>query len=355
MSGLNQGPPAGSSGRVNLTIVIPAFNEAERLEVGFDRLMGSAKDGAFDPEATEIIVVDDGSTDETASRAWGTFADFPLVRVHSLPANSGKGAAVRAGVRIARGRLVAHMDADMAIHPSQVAALTEALSSADLAIGTRTEVEATSERVGVRSLMGRSFNLFVNGVTRVGLHDTQCGFKAFRTPVARLLFHLLTIERFAFDVQVVANARRLGFSIAEVPVHWQHVADSRVRLTRDPMAMIVDVLRTQVHAPAPPLVPAVSVAARRPGIDAEAVATAVLDLSERALALAVRRGQTTLVLLPLRSEEEVGAIGSSLGSIPGSVARQMSVSGRQLANLAPLVDTAWLRAETGAPRHLGSG
>jgi len=340
MTGPDPNGRAREGGRVDLSIVIPAFNEATRLEAGFDRLRRAAKDGAFAPDHTEIIVVDDGSTDATADRASDLLADYPMVRIHRLPANRGKGAAVRAGVGLARGPLVAHMDADMAIHPFQVAALTEALGSSDLAIGTRSLVEPTSERSVVRFLTGRIFNLVVNGVTHVGLRDSQCGFKSFRTPVARLLFHLLVIERFAFDVQVVANARWLGFSIAEVPVHWQDVGDSRIRLARDPVAMALDVLRVRRRLPEPPAVPAISVGARRPGVDTRALGEAVDALVEPALALPVATGTRTLVLLPLRSPAEVDALANRFAAIPGAVARPLSVTARQLANLAPLNLTA---------------
>jgi len=336
MTGPDRNGRAGEGGRIDLSIVVPAFNEAARLEAGFDRLRRAAKDGAFAPDHTEIIVVDDGSTDATADRASDLLADYPLARIHRLPANRGKGAAVRAGVGLARGPLVAHMDADMAIHPFQVAALTDALGSSDLAIGSRALVEPTSERSVVRFLTGRIFNLFVNGITHVGLRDSQCGFKSFRTPVARLLFHLLVIERFAFDVQVVVNARRLGFSIAEVPVHWQDVGDSRIRLARDPLAMALDVLRVRRGLPEPSAVPAVSVGARRPGVNGRAVGEAVDALVGPALALPVATGTRTLVLLPLRSPAEVDAMASQLAAIPGAVARPLSLTARQLANLAPL-------------------
>jgi hypothetical protein len=334
------GEAAADRGGIDLSIVVPAFNEAGRLEAGFDRLGRAAKDGAFAPDRTEIIVVDDGSTDGTAERASDLLAHYPLVRIHTLPANRGKGAAVRAGVALARAPLVAHMDADMAVHPFQVAALTDALRSSDLAIGTRSRIESASERSVVRSLMGRTFNLFVNSVTHVGLRDSQCGFKSFRTPVARLLFHLLVIERFAFDVQVLANARWLGFSIAEVPVHWQHITDSRIRLARDPVAMAVDVLRVRRRLPAPPPVPAVSVAPRRPRIDGRAVAEAVDQVVGPALALPVTTGSRILVLLPLHTDDDARAMATRLAAIPGAVTRPLSVTARQLANLAPLVPRA---------------
>ena len=156
----------------------------------------------------------------------------------------GKGAAVRTGVAAATAPAIAFADADMAIDPVQVPKFLAALERADLAIGSRAASGASVDRPSIRrSVMNRSFNLFVNAVTRLSLDDTQCGFKAFRAPVARLLFHCSTIERMAFDVEVLGLARRFGFSIAQVPVHWSRVEGSHVRSWSDSGSMVRDVLR----------------------------------------------------------------------------------------------------------------
>ncbi len=243
-----------------LTIVVPAFNEAHRLEEGMRRFDAAVSAGAIDVERTEVVVVDDGSTDRTAAVAGKLLAPLPHHRVLRLPFNQGKGAAVRVGVAAARSRYTAYMDADMAIDPLAVPLLLDGLAHHDVAIGCRALRDSMVETTYVvRSLMGRLFNELVTTGTGLGLKDTQCGFKAFRTPVARLLFHLVRIDRFAFDVEILARARKLGLGITEVPVHWKHVEGSTVHPLRDSLAMVSDVYRSRRGQLAGPPVPALTV------------------------------------------------------------------------------------------------
>ncbi len=145
---------------------------------------------------------------------------------------------------MATAPLIAFADADMAIDPAQTPQFVAALDRADLAIGSRAASGASVDRPSIsRSIMNRAFNRFVNVLTRVSLDDTQCGFKAFRSPVAKLLFHCSVTERMAFDVEILSLARRLGFSIEEVPVQWLRVKGSRVRSWSDSRSMVRDVLR----------------------------------------------------------------------------------------------------------------
>ncbi len=241
--------PSAPSNPLRLSLVIPAYHQQQRLEAGCARLQAAIDAGALDPESTEFIVVDDGSTDDTFGCARTLFAPYPHVRVIRLPENKGKGAAVRAGVAAATAGLVVFADADMAIDPVQLPQFLAALGHNDLAIGSRAASGATVDRPSLRrSLMNRTFNGFVNAVTHVGLNDTQCGFKAFRGPAARLLFHCSSTEGWAFDVESLGLARRLGLTIAEVPVHWSRVRDSRVRSWADSAPMVRDVLRArQTH------------------------------------------------------------------------------------------------------------
>ena len=126
----------------------------------------------------------------------------------------------------------------MAIDPLAVPLLLDGLERHDVAIGCRALPDSMVETTYVvRTLMGRLFNELVTTGTGLGLKDTQCGFKAFRTPAARLLFHLVRIDRFAFDVEILARARRLGLDITEVPVHWKHVEGSTVHPLHDSFAM----------------------------------------------------------------------------------------------------------------------
>jgi len=245
---------------LELTIVVPAYNEAHRLGAGMRRFDAAVSAGAIDLERTEVVVIDDGSTDGTASTADKLLAPLPHHRVIRLPANRGKGAAVRAGVASSRSTYTAYMDADMAIDPLAVPLLLDGLRDHDVAIGCRALPSSMVETTYVvRTLMGRLFNELVTTGTGLGLKDTQCGFKAFRTPVARLLFHLVRIDRFAFDVELLARARRLGLTVTEVPVHWKHVEGSTVHPLHDSMAMVADVYRSRRGLLAGPPVPTLTV------------------------------------------------------------------------------------------------
>jgi dolichyl-phosphate beta-glucosyltransferase len=237
----------GGERALEVSIVIPAFNEAPRLPDRAARLADAVAIGVIDPWTTELIVVDDGSTDETARVAQELLAPaFPRLRILRLDENSGKGAAIRVGTAAASAPVVAFMDADMSVDPVQLPQLLEAIKSADVAIGSRSlpnsSVELDSPQ---RVVMGRTFNALVNALTNVDLKDTQCGFKAFRTPMARILFHFMVVDRFAFDVEVLSLARRLGMRIAEVPVHWREAGNSTVRPVADSISMAFDVLRVR--------------------------------------------------------------------------------------------------------------
>jgi dolichyl-phosphate beta-glucosyltransferase len=231
--------------RIDLSIVLPAYNESRRIQTGLEVLLASIERGELGSRVIEIIVVDDGCSDSTAADADRLLASFPRRQIIRLPENRGKGAAIRAGVARARGEIVTFMDVDMAVHPSQLPRLIAALDDADVAIGSRALPQSNTECDSrLRTTMGRSFTLLVKVLTRLSLSDTQCGFKAYRTPVARILFHCSTINRFAFDVEVLSVAQRLGFRVAEVPVHWRHMPESRIRPLVDSTSMLTDLIKS---------------------------------------------------------------------------------------------------------------
>jgi hypothetical protein len=238
---------------LELSIIVPAYNEAHRLTDGLKRFDAAVDDGCVDIEQTEVVVIDDGSSDETAATARSLLAHLPHHRVVSLPSNQGKGAAVRTGIRLARGAATAYMDADMAIDPRAIPKLLDALGSREVAIGSRALTDSMVDGTyAVRAIMGRLFNRMVTTGTGLDLLDTQCGFKAFRAPVARLLFHLVRIDRFAFDVELLARSKRLGLQIAEVPVHWKNVPGSTIHPLHDSVSMLADVYRSRLGLmPAP--------------------------------------------------------------------------------------------------------
>lgn len=330
-TGLAGGGDAGGEPPA-LTIVVPAFNESARLEVGMRRLQAAVDSGDVDPATTELVVVDDGSTDGTAARARELYAHLPHLRVVVLPANAGKGAAIRAGVATAQGRNLAFMDADMAIDPHQIPRMVEALTHADLAIGSRSLPGSSAEGDTFgRTVMGWVFNRAVNAVTHVGLGDTQCGFKAFRTPVARLLFGSTAIDRFAFDVEILLVARRFGLRVAEVPVRWRNVQGSRIRPLRDAWSMVGDMVRSRLGLLAPPPIEALEVAAGGGPV------AAVQRTVGPTVPVLARADGSALVLFPLVTPEDIRPAARRLEADVGAAGvHRRLVSLDQLAAMRPL-------------------
>lgn len=229
-------PPPGTR---RLTVVVPAFREEARIASTVARLRDAlAPLGG----AVEIVVVDDGSGDGTAAAARDAGADAVVVQ----PVNRGKGAAVRAGVQAARGRTIAFTDADLAYPPEQLLRLVEQVEAGwDVVAGSRRHVDTTTlvRARRLREVSGRLFNLLTTLVLLGQYRDTQCGLKAFRSDVARLVFDRTRIDGFAFDVEVFHLAERYRLSITEVPVSLANTDASTVRVGRDALRMVRDLLR----------------------------------------------------------------------------------------------------------------
>ncbi|TMC04059.1 MAG: glycosyltransferase family 2 protein [Chloroflexi bacterium] len=220
-----------------LSVVIPAYNEERRLPATLSAVLAHLR-GRRRP--FEVVVADDGSSDATASLAREA---GPEVRVLRLP-HRGKGAAVRDGVLASRGDLVLVTDADLSTPIEEVDLLVAALELCEVAIGSRNVAGA---RVAVRQrldrrVMGRVFNLLVRVLLLPGLQDTQCGVKLFRRDVALAVFDRCQSDGFAFDVEALSLARRLGHRVAEVPVEWRNSPDSRVRPLVDVPRMFWELL-----------------------------------------------------------------------------------------------------------------
>jgi hypothetical protein len=319
-----------------LSLVVPAFNEASRLGDGLARLLGAMENGAIDAATTEVIVVDDGSTDGTAAEAATLLASLPHVRIVTLAENRGKGAAVRAGVAIAAAPFITFADADMAIDPNQMPQFLAALSGADLAIGSRAASGASVDRPSIRrSVMNRVFNQTVNALTRVSLDDTQCGFKAFRAPAAKLLFQCSVTDRFAFDVEVLSLSRRLGLTIAQVPVQWLRVKGSRVRPWSDAVSMVRDVVRASRHDNSVSPVHAITVKLPSEG-EAEHAPT-IRSLVAPGLPVVEQPGGMVLVLCPLMAEADIEATATLVrAELPHAMVERTVRTFAQLRALAPL-------------------
>jgi dolichyl-phosphate beta-glucosyltransferase len=224
-----------------VSIVIPAHNEAARLPGTLARILeyGRANRGCV----AEIIVVDDGSRDETAAvaRRYAT-TEIPI-HVISYSENAGKGYAIRRGILAAEAPLILLSDADLSTPIEELETLRAALEGHDIVIGSRAIDESlVKKRQGwLRQWMGRTFNRIVRKMTRIPYADTQCGFKLLASEAAKPIFRIAVIDRFAFDVEMIVIASKLGFRIAEVPVHWFNSPDSRVHIIRDSALMLKDV------------------------------------------------------------------------------------------------------------------
>jgi glycosyltransferase involved in cell wall biosynthesis len=233
-------------GDVRLTVVVPAFMEGEQAGAAVRGLRAALGDVAADG-GLEIVVVDDGSTDGTADAARRAGADQVLV----LPRNRGKGAAVRAGVLAARGRTVAYTDADLSYPPEQVLGLLHAVEEGwDMVVGSRRHIDTTTlvRARRLREVTGRVFNLLTSAVLLGQYRDTQCGLKAFRSDVARVLFAKQRLDGFAFDVELFHLAERYRLSLMEVPVTLSNAQRSSVRVVNAAARMVRDLGRVRLAA-----------------------------------------------------------------------------------------------------------
>jgi dolichyl-phosphate beta-glucosyltransferase len=228
-------------GEVRLSVVIPAFREEDGIGATIERVrdeLGSvAADGGL-----EVVVVDDGSPDDTAGRARAAGAD----QVLRLEPNRGKGAAVRAGMLAATGRCVAFTDADLSYAPGQILGLlTRVEEGWDVVVGSRkhTETRTLVENRRLREVGGRVINLFTSLVLLGQYRDTQCGLKAFRSDVAQLVFSRSVIDGFAFDVEVFHLVERYRLSLDEVPVELVNSHRSTVKVVRDAVRLMRDLFR----------------------------------------------------------------------------------------------------------------
>jgi len=240
---LSEKDPLSFAENPTISVVVPAYNEENRLGDTLPVIYGYLKEHY--PQF-ELIVVDDGSIDRTPSIVQEFAQQHPEVRLLSYQPNRGKGYAVRTGVLQSRGEWVLFSDADLATPIEELASLAAKLREGyDIAIASRAVRGANLviRQPWYREFAGRSFNLMVQLLAVPGIHDTQCGFKLFRQEAAREIFSRCEENGFSFDIEVLHVALRLGYRIAEVPVHWMHREGSKVRLLRDAVRMFAALLR----------------------------------------------------------------------------------------------------------------
>lgn len=227
----------------SLTVVIPAFNEARRIGATLGTMLPWLQQHA---PGAQVIVVDDGSADATCEVVAEMAAALPQLRLEKLGRNRGKGAAVRRGVELAQSEWILFSDADLSTPIEELHKLREAIvAGSDIAIASRAlpTSHVARRQPAYRERMGRTFNGFVRALALPGFADTQCGFKLFRADAAKRCFARMTIERFAFDVEVLFIARKLGYRIAEVGVAWHNDEHSTVHPISDASKMLADVAR----------------------------------------------------------------------------------------------------------------
>ena len=229
------------TGVPQLSIVIPAYNEAKRIGDSLQTLSRYLRESGFD---WEIRVVDDGSEDETAAVVTRVAREESRITLQPEP-HRGKGGAVRAGMLAAAGALRFMCDADLSMPVRELRRFLDLVPSrADIAIGSREGSGA--RRLGepaYRHLLGRGFNHAVRVASLPGIDDTQCGFKLFTAEAVARTFPYATISGWAFDVEVLVIARQRGLRIVELPIEWHYRDQSRVSAIRDPFAMMRDVLK----------------------------------------------------------------------------------------------------------------
>jgi dolichyl-phosphate beta-glucosyltransferase len=226
------------------SVAIPCFNEAVRIGDSVRSVLDYLS--AESPEA-ELIVVNDGSTDATSAIIRETLvgAEIEARLLENFP-NRGKGAAVRTGLLAAKRPIALFFDADLSTPLSEIPKVIGPIANGDvdLAFGSRA---LDRKLIGIRQpwrreYAGRVFNLIVRLATGMPFSDTQCGFKAFRLDVCRPIIEKARIAGFAFDVELLFLAHRAGLRLREIPVHWNHAEGSKVRVIRDSLAMLREVI-----------------------------------------------------------------------------------------------------------------
>lgn len=227
------------------SIIIPAYNESQRLGLSLDRILRHIAEQRW---LAEIIVVDDGSTDDTAEIVSRYARKNSTVRLLRNPGNRGKGFSVRNGMLAAHGDVLLLTDADLSAPIAEAQKLFSAIAKgADVAIGSRwlNSHSQTQRQPIYRQVTGRIFNLLLHTILGLPQKDTQCGFKAFSRQAAGAIFPSQRVERWGFDAEILFLSRRLNFQVAEIPVQWGHDDRSKIHPLRDGFSIVWDMVRVR--------------------------------------------------------------------------------------------------------------
>jgi glycosyltransferase involved in cell wall biosynthesis len=230
------------------SIVIPAYNESARIPATLRNVLECVRSQGWN---AEILVVNDGSRDNTAELVRSIMQDAPEVKLLSNPSNRGKGYSVRHGMMEARGDVVMFTDSDLSAPMEEADRLFAAIEAgADIAIGSRwlESGRQTHRQPLYRQIFGRCFNLVTRMMMRLPFADTQCGFKAFTHDAAQTVFGLQTIERWGFDPEILFIALKRGLKVKEVAVSWAHDERSRMSYLKDGMQMLKELATIRWNA-----------------------------------------------------------------------------------------------------------
>ena len=233
--------------KYDLSIVIPAFNEEKRISGTLEKIHGYIQKHHIN---AEIIVVNDGSSDKTGQVVKNIFKNIADSVFLDLKKNFGKGYAVKQGVLFAQGKTILFTDADNSTPIEELPKLIKKMHEGyDIVIGSRylKNSNIQKKQSGFRIFVSRLGNFLINMLVVKKIKDTQCGFKLFNSKIVNKLFPLQKIQRFAFDIEILAIAQHFGFLIAEVPVTWNHTPGSKLRAVRDTLKTLSDLLFIKWH------------------------------------------------------------------------------------------------------------
>ncbi|NUN07345.1 MAG: glycosyltransferase family 2 protein [Bdellovibrio sp.] len=233
-----------------ISVVIPAFNEEQRLPNTLEVLQTWVHDNSALCSVKEIIIIDDGSTDGTSALVKRKATQWPLLKVFSLPQNQGKGEAVHVGMKQAVGEWILVADADMATPWDELKVLLSYVESSDLIMGSRALAGShiVKRQHWFRQSLGKTFNHLLKVIMRLPFKDTQCGFKLVKNDAVftNRILPFLEVRRFAWDVELILFFLKEHRCVQEVPVRWEHKEHSRVHIVRDSFEMLYTVVKLKV-------------------------------------------------------------------------------------------------------------